>query len=600
MAKKHNVRKNSCLKNLSTVVWLVLAGYAISLTAALPAAVKPNILLILTDDQGWGDVHAHGNDLIDTPVMDRLSREGARFDRFYVSPVCAPTRASLLTGRYHLRGGVSGVTHRQEVLHAEEVTLAEVFKAAGYATGIFGKWHNGEQYPNHPNGQGFDEFLGFCGGHWNTYFDPELQHNGQPVKTKGFITDILTDAALQWIDQNQSHPFFCYVPYNAPHTPWQVPDRYFDKYKARGLSNEAAAAYGLCESLDDNIGRLLAKLADLQLANNTIVLFLTDNGPNAVRYNGGMKGKKGSVNEGGIRVPLFIRWPGHLQPRLVPQIAAHIDLLPTLVELCGVPMLKTLPLDGRSLVPLLQGEAKDWPDRTLFAYQPDTRGELPLEKGTARTQQYRLVREKSNVCQLYDMIADPSQKQNIAAQHPDIVQRLNTAYEAWFSEARKGALEKPPIPVGHPQSPLVRLPAPEAGYSGNVEFFNKPGFSHDWLSNWTSLADRIWWDLEVAQAGRYEVTLLYSCPPKDIGSTIRAEAGGQSVKATLTQPFDTGVIERPERVEAQLYRWMREFAPLKMGVVRLGAGRTRLSLQATKVAGEKVAEVGAVQLRRVE
>jgi len=191
---------------------------------------KPNVLLILTDDQGWGDVTSHGNDVIDTPVMDSLAASGARFDRFFVSPVCAPTRASLLTGRYHPRTGVHGVTRGYETMRSNEVTLARVFKNAGYATGCFGKWHNGAHYTYHPNGKGFDEFLGFCAGHWNNYFDTNLERNGQQIKVKGYITNVLTDAALKFMEDSKDDPFFCYVPYNCPHGPFQVPDKYFDKY----------------------------------------------------------------------------------------------------------------------------------------------------------------------------------------------------------------------------------------------------------------------------------------------------------------------------------------------------------------------------------
>lgn len=330
---------------------------------------RPNVVLIMTDDQGWGDISSHGNNLIETPVVDRLATEGARFERFFVSSVCAPTRASLLTGRYYLRSGTYGVTRGRETMRSEEVTIAEVLKQSGYVTGCFGKWHNGAHYPYHPNGQGFDEFVGFCAGHWNNYFDTHLERNGESVKTRGYITDVLTDAAIRFIEKNRRWPFFCYVPYNAPHTPWQVPDKYFDKYKARGLDAEIACAYGMCENIDDNIGQILKRLDDLRLSESTIVIFLTDNGPNTDRYNGGMKGRKASVHEGGVRVPLFIRWPGHIDAgRRVTQIAAHIDLLPTIVDLCGAAMMKTLPLDGISLMPLLRGDTAGWPDRVIYSH----------------------------------------------------------------------------------------------------------------------------------------------------------------------------------------------------------------------------------------
>ena len=225
---------------------------------------SPNVLLILTDDQGWGDLGVHGNPIIQTPVLDDFARKGVEVKNFYVSPLCAPTRASLLTGRYHLRTGTRWVSDGLENMNPEEVTLAEMFKSAGYATGCFGKWHNGAHFPFHPNQQGFDEFIGFCAGHWNNYFNTTLQHNGEPFPTEGYITDVLTDEAIKFIEQSGDEPFFCYVPYNVPHGPFQVPDQYFDKYynqldtmQDETERNKLAAVYGMCENMDANIGRLL-------------------------------------------------------------------------------------------------------------------------------------------------------------------------------------------------------------------------------------------------------------------------------------------------------------------------------------------------------
>ena len=271
-------------------------------TAALPGVVyaQPNIVLIMADDMGWGDIAMNGNPFsINTPNLEKIARSGARFEHFMVSPLCAPTRASLLTGRYHLRTGVSNVTGGLETMRSEEVTMAEVFRNAGYATGLFGKWHNGAHYPQDPNGQGFDEFFGFCGGHWTNYFNTRLQHNQTMVATRGYITDVLTDAALDFIEKNKARPFLCYIPYNAPHGPFQVDDKYFNKFKSKGVNDMDAAIYGMVENVDENIGRVLEKLESLKLTGNTIVVFLTDNGPNSNRYNGYMKGKKGAVDEGG-------------------------------------------------------------------------------------------------------------------------------------------------------------------------------------------------------------------------------------------------------------------------------------------------------------
>ena len=259
------------------------------------AAEKPNIVLIMTDDQGYGDLGFHGNEKIDTPVLDRLAQESVRFDRFFVCPYCTPTRAALMTGRYPLRTGAASVTRGLETVRSEEVTIAEVLRAVGYATGCFGKWHIGEHYPNHPNGQGFEEFFGMPQGHWDNYFDPKLEHNGRTVQTRGFITDVISDYAVRFIEEQRDRPFLCYVSYNAPHTPHQVPDRYFDKYTARGLDSRTAAIYGMVENIDENVGRLLESLDELRLADRTIVLFLSDNGaegPEGSRYNAGMRGMK--------------------------------------------------------------------------------------------------------------------------------------------------------------------------------------------------------------------------------------------------------------------------------------------------------------------
>ena len=279
---------------------------------------RPNILLVMTDDQGHGDFSFHGNAHLQTPHIDKLGESSVRFDRFYVNSFCAPTRAALLTGRWPLRTGCHGVTHNREAMRPSEVTMAEALRDGGYRSACIGKWHNGEQYPFTPQGQGFDESFGFNNGHWNNYFDPVLLRGAQPEQTKGYITDVLTDEAMKFITTNKARPFFCYLSYNAPHSPYQVPDKYFDKFKAKGFHDALASFYGMCENLDDNVGRLLAHLESERLANNTIVLFLTDNGGTAgvKTYNAGMRGGKTSVHEGGSRVPLFVRWPAAgWQPR---------------------------------------------------------------------------------------------------------------------------------------------------------------------------------------------------------------------------------------------------------------------------------------------
>jgi len=587
-------------RTVSVFFVLIACGFTATTVFAQPPqqTTPPNVLLVITDDQGWGDVRSHGNDTIDTPVQDRLASQGARFDRFYVSPVCAPTRASLLTGRYHLRTGTVWVTHNLESMRAEEVTLAEGLKQAGYVTGCFGKWHNGAHYPQDPKGQGFDEFFGFCAGNWNNYFDTHLIHNGKRVPTKGYITDVITDAALQFIEANKSRPFFCYVPYNAPHEPFQVPDRYFDKYKQRDLNDKDATVYGMVENIDDNLGRLLHKLDELALTKNTIVLFMTDNGPNGQRYNGKMRGIKGTVYEGGVRVPLFIRWPGHITPGItVKPITAHIDLLPTIIELCGVPMPKTLPLDGMSLVPLLKQDVSSWPDRMLFTHQSH-RGEVQLSFGAVRTQQHHLVCTRQH-WELYDMINDPGETKNIADQYPEITKKLRQAYETWFKDVTATGTGPLPIPVGYAEAPEVELPAHECSIEGTIHYTIEPGWCHDWLTGWKSVDDTVQWDIDVVQAGRYDVTLLYTCSPQNVGAKIRIAVNDQQIEGVIRQPHDPAPIPSPDRTPRRTVD-EKEWGHLQLGQLNLDSGRAKLYVKAVTKPGKEVCDLKAIRLRRVD
>ena len=571
----------------------------------------PNVLLIMTDDQGYGDLGFHGNEKVDTPVLDRLAAESVRFDRFFVCPYCTPTRAALMTGRYALRTGAAAVTRGLETVRSEEVTIAEVLRSAGYATGCFGKWHIGEHYPSHPNGQGFDEFFGMPQGHWDNYFDPVLEHNGQMTPTRGFITDVITDYALSFIERHRDRPFFCYVPYNAPHTPHQVPDRYFDKYVARGLGTREAAIYGLVENVDANVGRLLEKLDASALADRTIVFFLSDNGPEGPegsRYNAGMRGMKGTVHEGGMRVPLFVRWPGRFEPgTLVEPIAAHVDLLPTIAELCGVRELKTLPLDGRSLVPLLAGDTGDWPDRMVFArtsgWRSVLRYDAPVVRDlhtlgrTVRTPRWRAV-DDGDGWQLYDMPNDPSETHDLAAEHPDVVARLGAAYERWMADVTRVPIVRPPVPVGHAARPAVDLPAPEAYFTGAIGWYNQFGFAHDWLTGWTDVNDTIWWEIDVVAAGVYDVAIEYTCPPEAVGTRLRVECGGAHVEGTLDRAYDPEPRLRPTRHPKK--RFIQTFATRRLGRMPLAEGRHRITIRALSRPGEAVCDVKSLRLERVD
>jgi arylsulfatase A-like enzyme len=571
---------------------------------------RPNVLLVITDDQGYGDFSLHGNPTLKTPHIDALGRQSVRFDRFFVNSFCSPTRAALLTGRYPLRCGVWGVTHGKETMRSEEVTLAEMLRGAGYRTGCFGKWHNGEQFPYTPPGQGFDEFFGFHNGHWNNYFDTPLLRGAKFEPTKGYITDVLTDEAIRFLGASRQQPFFCYVAYNAPHSPFQAPDKHFAAFKALGLDDTLAAFYAMCAAVDDNVGRLLAELDRLKLAENTIVVFLTDNGGTAgvKHFNAHMRGGKTSVHEGGTRVPLFVRWPaGLMEARVVPQIAAHIDVTPTLLDLCGIEPPADVKFDGRSLRPLLDGNDRAWPERTLFTHNPIS--ETNRYPGAVRTQKYRLVRELRGAqggskakadrqptgWQLYDMGADPSQAKDLAAELPEIVADLSRQYEAWLNDISSGGLRRFPIQIGHAEENPVTLYAPQAQFEG-LKFYAGPGYAHDWLTGWNDTSARLWFDVDVKRAGTYELALRYTCPAADAGSRVRVTLAGTSQEVTVPAADATN-LRLPHRDELGHSKYVnRHWGELPVGKFTLPAGPAMLAIEAASKPGTAVMDFKGVVL----
>jgi len=541
------------------------------------AAAKPNVLVILTDDQGYGDFGFTGNPQLQTPVLDALAKQSARFERFYVTPFCSPTRAALLTGRYSLRTSVHGVARGEETMRTEETTLAELLRAAGWRTGLFGKWHNGENFPYTPNSQGFDEALGFNLGHWNNYFDPRLRHNAEWVKKTGWISDVLTDEALAWIDKNRAQPWLCWLAYNAPHSPFQCPDQEFAKYKAMGLDDPTAAVYGMCENLDTNIGRVLARLDEWKLAQDTIVVFLTDNGPATVRYTAGLRGKKGTLYEGGSRTPLLLRVPGKA-PRVVPTLAHAIDLLPTLAELCGVEPRTAFPLDGRSLVPLLDGKADAWPERDIFI-QNLARSDLKRTQGTVITQRFTAVNTGPG-WELYDLPSDPGQAKNIAAQEPATTAALAAKFETWWTETSQGVTrDRPPVPVGYAAEPIAEASAAQADLTGGLAYSAKAP-NNAWITGWGAAAARAEWKIEPTQSGSYELAIAYTRASGDPAPKLLAEVSGRSTEAAVPHA-EAREIPQPNRAEQPVEARDMVWQTLTLGRVDLSAGEQTLTLRLT-------------------
>jgi arylsulfatase A-like enzyme len=586
------------------------------------AVRRPNVLVILSDDQGWGDLSVHGNTQVHTPNIDALARDGALFDRFYVCPVCSPTRAEFLTGRYHPRSGVHSTSTGGERFDLDETTIAQAFKAAGYATGAFGKWHGGSQWPYHPNARGFDEYYGFTSGHWGEYFDPPLEHNGEFVRGKGYIADDLADHAMAFIEQNKNAPFFCYLPFNTPHSPFAVPAEFWERARDRPIPLRGTdgdredlavtrCVLAMCENIDWNVGRVLRRLDELKLSGDTIIVYFADNGPNTNRWNGGMKGRKASTDEGGVRSPLLVRWPGRIRPgTVVREIAAAIDLLPTLTSLAGVARAGTKPLDGKDLAPLLLGSAHNWPDRTIFSHW---NGRI-----SARSQQYRLDAAGA----LFDMVADPGQTRDVASEHPQVAAALKQAVAAWRQDVFEGRAPAPttvagataktkaqrkariqdeagddrPFPVGYTEFPMTPLPARDGVPHGGVRrSASAPNSSY--FVNWTSTEDSMTWDVDVHTAGIYNVTLYYTCPEADAGSTVELSFKASRLTGKVAPGWDPPLYTNQDTIpRPPAESRMKDFHPLDLGTIRLERGRGPLTLRALDVPGRSVMDMRLVRL----
>jgi arylsulfatase/arylsulfatase A len=541
------------------------------------------VILIVTDDQGYGDLGANGNPVIRTPHIDAMAARSARMARFYVSPVCAPTRASLMTGRYNYRTRAIDTFIGRAMMEPEEVTLAEILRDAGYRTGIFGKWHLGDNYPMRPIDQGFEEALVHRGGGIGQPSDPPggegkytdaiLFHNGESVQTEGYCTDVYFDRALDWIGARHEagEPFFAYIATNAPHGPFHdVPEDLLAEYREVDLGNERfpqdrghplpdeadldrrARIFAMITNVDENVGRLFERLDTLGLTDGTIVIFMVDNGPNGNRYVAGMRGWKTHVHEGGVRSPFFVHWPARLEAgHTSDRIAAHIDVAPTVLDAAGVAVPEGVSLDGRSLLPLLTGEPGAWPDREIVIQAH--RGDVPVRYHhfMLRNQRYKLVHpsgfgeegfEGEPVFELYDMEADPLELEDLAAARPEEVAALRAAYDAWFDDVgdtRPDNYAPPRIVVGSPHERTTVL--------------TRQDWRHTRGLPWAPDSNGHW-ELRVAAAGEYDVRLRFP-----------ASEGAGSAKLHLNDAI------RSRELEAGSEEHVFEAVPLEAGLLRLQA-----------------------------
>ncbi len=490
--------------------------------AVTQAAQRPNVILIMTDDQGYGDIAIHGHPHAITPNMDRLATISVRLEQFHVDPTCSPTRSALMTGRYSGRVGVWHTVMGRNMLREDETTIAQVFQAAGYRTGVYGKWHLGDSYPYGARFRGFDDaIVHFAGGvgqspdYWdNDYFEDHYNDNGSWRPFQGYCTDVWFGQALRFIRENRERPFFVYLPTNAAHqTRPHVPERYKALYDDLDVSDRLKIFWGMLTNIDDNLGILLDRLEHWDLMENTVLVFLGDNGttmgpnfwPPAQRaewseaFNAGMRGTKGSHYDGGHRVFCYVHYPagGIGGGRQVRHITAHIDLMPTLLELCGINPPEDVAFDGRSLVPLLQGDDSNWPERTIFLQNQRVLDPIKWKHSAVMTDRWRLV----SGGELYDIRQDPGQQHNVIDDHPQVARELSDQYDRWWDDISQRFDETTPLYIGSRQEPRVQLS------------------SHDWMT--PDLRQLPWdqtqvrrrplsngpWQIRVARAGRYAFVL---------------------------------------------------------------------------------------------
>ncbi|MCI4670211.1 MAG: arylsulfatase [Bacteroidia bacterium] len=563
------------------LVVLILMVFLLSCSNTTQSIKHPNVVIVLSDDQGWGDFSFNGNPVLSTPNLDMLAKEGVSLQNFYVEAVCSPTRASLLTGRYAVRSGVYGTSEGRERMDLDELTFPEIFLENGYKTAAFGKWHNGMQGGYHPNSRGFEEFIGYCSGHWGSYYDAMLEHNSRIIKSEGFLTDYLTNQAIDFIKANKNHPFLVYLPLNTPHSPMQVPDELWEKFEDLKLpkhryshledSLHTRAAYAMVENIDWNVGRVVAELKKLNLEENTLIVYFSDNGPNGWRWNGGLKGKKGQVDEGGVKSPCFLRWKGKIKGgKKLMSISSVMDLFPTLLDLAGLENKSQTPLDGMSLQRMIESDTA-FKERVIVNYWKG--------KTSIRTQKYRLSAKD----ELYELESDLGQTVDLRDSLPQIWTKLKAKKREWerevLSELSKN--NRRAIPIGGANQKVTHLPARDASFSGNINRSNRwPNCS--FLTGWKADQDSIVFDVDVLEAGSYSIDMLFTC---DSPSDKQADEASfeivfpgaklsNPIPACTNSPLVGKEMDRVKREES----YVKEFQKVHLGEVFLDNGSGKLVL----------------------
>lgn len=500
---------------------------------------RPNVILIVTDDQGYGDMSCHGNPWLNTPNLDKLHDEGVSLDDYHTDPYCTPTRAALMSGRYSTRVGTWSVTEGRQLLERDETTMAEVFNSSGYRTAMFGKWHLGDTFPYAPRFRGFDDVVCHKAGGvgeignpvGNDYFDDTYYRNGKPEAFEGYCTDIFFRETMHFIkegvDEKSKQPFFVYLPLNAMHGPFTVADKYSAPFTEKGLPESRSIFYGMIQNFDENLGRLLTSLKQWNIDDDTLVIFMGDNGTAAGSngkldsdgFNAAMKGKKGAVYEGGHRVACFARWPQKLKAGgSIDKLTMHTDWLPTLTELCDLKKNRNLNWDGRSIASLLEGKSNDWKARSIFISKQADQLKLwkPGGNNQSKYPHFAVLSEKWRYVdgELYDIRADPSQTTDVAKQHPEVTQSLYAEYKQWFKDVADEGAPYNRFILGAPEENPTRFTTRDWHPTDGGVIWKMPLVEDD------TLFVNGFWAVDVQRSGRYEIRIARF--PEDAESPAKA------------------------------------------------------------------------------